>query len=270
MLMIRQRVKKGFQETLGRLGLLESGEDFLLDVRRAFTPLGKIIYEEREKRVKFYDQFIKAGSLCFDVGANFGTRIEAFLRLGARVVAVEPQKDVMHYLVLKYRHEPRVTLVHVGLDQSEGERTIFICETTRGASSMSPELVEIQQVKHPNLRYENVETVSVTTMDRLVGQYGVPDFCKIDVEGFEYNVLRGLSQAVPQLSFEYTPERIQPALDCIDYLAELGRYEYNYSLEESMVLANSDWLSAIDMRQFVKDVIVVDGGSFGDIYARVI
>jgi FkbM family methyltransferase len=247
---------------------LESGENFVLNIRRAFTPLGKRIYEEREKRFQFYSQFVKAGDLCFDIGANFGTRIEAFLRLGARVVAVEPQRDVMHYLLLKYRNGSRVSLIHAGLDQSAGQRKMYICETTRGASSMSPELVKIQQVKHPNLRYEHIVDVSVTTMDRLIGQYGAPNFCKIDVEGFEYNVLMGLSQAVPQLSFEYTPERIQPALDCIDYLAKLGRYEYNYSSEESMVLANSEWLSAIDIPQFVRDVIVRDGGSFGDIYAR--
>ena len=104
---------------------------------------------------------------------------------------------------------------------------MYVCETTRGASSMSQELVEVQKVKHPNLQYRGILKVPVTTMDRLVGIYGVPEFCKIDVEGFEYNVLRGLTQAIPLLSFEYTPERIQPVLDCIDHLTRLGQYEYN-------------------------------------------
>jgi len=267
---IRHAAKIGLQEVLGGLGVLKTGENLILDVRRALTPLGRTIYEEGENRFQFYRQFVKSDDLCFDIGANYGNRIEAFLRLGARVVAVEPQDDVMHYLRLKYRHESRVNLIHAGLDSSEGERIMYVCETTRGASSMSEELVEVQKVKHPNLQYKHILKVPVTTMDRLVGVYGVPEFCKIDVEGFEYNVLRGLTQPIPLLSFEYTPERIQPALDCIDYLTRLGQYEYNYSSEETMVLGGSEWLRAEDMPGFVRDVIVQRDGSFGDIYARLV
>ena len=147
---------------------------------------------------------------------------------------------------------------------------MYICETTRGASSMSQELVEVQKAKHPNLQYRHILKVPVTTMDRLVEVYGTPEFCKIDVEGFEYNVLGGLTQAIPILSFEYTPERIQPALDCIDRLTRLGQYEYNYSYEETMILGSSEWLRAEDMPRFVRDVVVQKGGSFGDIYARLV
>lgn len=268
MLRIREGAKRSLEEILGVLGVLESGENTILSVRRALTPLGRKIYKEREKRFDFYRQFVKAGDLCFDVGANYGNRIEAFLRLGARVIGIEPQDDVMHYLVLKYRRELRVTLIHAGLDESEGEREMYVCETTRGASSMSRELVDVQLSKHPELQYNRIVKVPVTTMDRLIAQYGLPNFCKIDVEGCEPNVLRGLSQALPLLSFEYTPERIQPALDCIDYLAEFGEYQYNYSSEESMALARAEWLDAVDMPQFVWDVIAPEGGSFGDIYAR--
>ena len=128
----------------------------------------------------------------------------------------------------------------------------------------------MQKVKHPNLQYKHILRVPVTTMDRLIEIYGVSDFCKIDVEGFEYNVLRGLTQTIPVLSFEYTRERIRPALDYIDRLTMLGQYEYNYSSEETMALGGSEWLRAEDMPGFVRDVIVHRGGSFGDIYARLV
>ena len=73
-----------------------------------------------------------------------------------------------------------------------------------------------------------------------------------------------------RVQFEYTPERIQPALDRIDHLTKLGKYEYHSSTEESMVLGSSEWLRAVDMPQFVREVIVHRGGSFGDIYAGLV
>ena len=38
-----------------------------------------------------YARFLRAGDLAFDIGAHVGDRISSFRRLGARVVALEPQ-----------------------------------------------------------------------------------------------------------------------------------------------------------------------------------
>src|SRR5579885_1960540 len=121
LMQMRRSAKRNLEEVLGTLGILESGENTILDIRRALTPIGKQIYAQREKRNAFYRTFIKPGALCFDVGANYGTRIEAFLLAQARVVAVEPQDDVMHYLQLKYGRDSRVTLIHAGLGETQGE-----------------------------------------------------------------------------------------------------------------------------------------------------
>ena len=69
---------------LRRLGLL----DPLRDLKLRLTYPQQL--EERRRFELFYSQFIRPGDLCFDVGANKGARAEIFLRLGARVVAVEP------------------------------------------------------------------------------------------------------------------------------------------------------------------------------------
>jgi FkbM family methyltransferase len=260
--------KKVTDEALGRLGISVAGEELILQIRRRLTRRGRIKYQWRDSLDKLYSLFVQPGDLCFDVGANYGTRIDSFLRLGARVVAVEPLDQVMHYLAMRYRRNPRVTLVHSGLDRSDGSRVIYICANATGASSMSTELIEIQRVKDPTIEFSQSATVTVTTLDRLISLHGLPSFCKIDVEGFEFEVLRGLSHAIPKLSLEYTPERIRPVIDCIAHLSALGSYEYNYSVEESMVLARSDWVSAKQMPRFVEDVIVTQGGTFGDIYAR--
>lgn len=85
-------------------------------------------------------------------------------------------------------------------------------------------------------------TVPVLPLDDLIAEYGLPAFCKIDVEGYEHEVLRGLSQAIPLLAFEYLPAHRETALACLDRLAELGDYTYNYSVGEQMTLAPT-WLT---------------------------
>src|SRR2546423_15434440 len=54
---------------------------------------------------RLYGEFVHPGDLVFDVGAHVGDRVAAFRRLGARVVAVEPQPGLVRKLKLIYGHE---------------------------------------------------------------------------------------------------------------------------------------------------------------------
>jgi hypothetical protein len=110
--------------------------------------------------------------------------------------------------------------------------------------------------------------VPVMTLDELVEQYGQPAFCKIDVEGYELEVLKGLSQALACISFEYIPAASQIALDCIERLSCLGQYEFNRAAGESMRLQSDGWIGARETISWLKR-LPADGAS-GDIYARLI
>ena len=57
----------------------------------------KRVRRDREM-LRFYSRFIHKGDLCFDVGAHMGNRTEIFLKLGANVIAVEPQEDCINQL----------------------------------------------------------------------------------------------------------------------------------------------------------------------------
>src|SRR5262245_12044409 len=52
----------------------------------------------RRKMRHFYSQFIAPGNLCYDVGANVGDRTDIFRKLGARVIAIEPQTACLEVL----------------------------------------------------------------------------------------------------------------------------------------------------------------------------
>jgi hypothetical protein len=108
--------------------------------------------------------------------------------------------------------------------------------------------------------------VEMTTLQALIGRHGMPRFTKIDVEGYEADVLRGLSVALPSLSFEYLPAARQVALECLQRLSSLGLYRYNWSLGESHRLAALDWVEADEMRRLIRELPETAGS--GDVYAR--
>jgi hypothetical protein len=107
----------------------------------------------------------------------------------------------------------------------------------------------------------------VTTLDALIERYGEPAFVKIDVEGFELEVLKGLSRRVPALSFEFTPECADTALACVAHLDSLGFSGFNYSPGESMRLWDNTWGDASFIRARL-EALRGDVSTFGDVYAR--
>ena len=109
--------------------------------------------------------------------------------------------------------------------------------------------------------------VQVTTLDKLCECYGEPRFCKIDVEGFEFEVIKGLSHPIPFISFEFTPEFIDPAIKSIKRLSAIGKYEFNYAVGESMAWVLAMWLGPEEMCGTL--LSLTNKSIFGDVYARV-
>ena len=216
---------------------------------------------------QFYGRFIKAGDLCFDVGANVGNRTDVFLRLGARVIAVEPQPFCVATLTRRFGGDGRVTLVPKALGRSPGQGQLQVSQA-HTLSSMSADWIRTVKASGRFRDYEWRQkiTVPVTTLDELIADYGTPAFCKIDVEGFELPVLQGLSRPLRAVSFELTPEYIDSAIACLTHLASLGPTEFNYSIAETMEMELPQWVDAGTMVQALASL--PDRSIFGDIYAR--
>ena len=233
----------------------------------------RLTRRSRQKRelslfTEFYQKFMASGDLCFDVGANIGNRTRAFLRLGCRVVAVEPQSNCIKRLQKEFGGNEQFIIEPIALGSSPGRAELNV-SSNHVLSTLSENFID-RTVKsgrfYPN-HWTHRKTVEVSTLDQLIRQYGVPKFIKIDVEGFESDILSGLSQQVAAISFEWTPECNENARFCVEKLSQLGDYEYNLSWGESMKFARKSWRTPESILELITE-FESESILFGDIYAR--
>jgi FkbM family methyltransferase len=219
---------------------------------------------------QFYGQFMGPGDLCFDIGAHVGNRILVWTRLGAKVIGVEPQPACFALLKRWYGRSPQVVLVDQAVGATSGTQTLRISHAHPTVTTMSAAWMEAVQTSDgfAHVQWEAAADVEVTTLDALIAAHGRPAFCKIDIEGYEGEALRGLSQPLPVLSFEFVPPAKQEALACLARLQELGDYEYNWSLGEQHRWQSPRWLPHAEMAAYLAHLEIDD--SSGDIYARLV
>ena len=212
-----------------------------------------------------FSEYINEDDLCFDIGAFEGVFTETFLRWGARVIAVEPQRNSLKKLLLLYGKNRKVKIIGkaVGNKIGSGELAVY-----KGLSTLSPRFQK--ESRHALIRnWNEKQKVGIITLDYLIKLYGVPKFCKIDVEGYEDKVLEGLSCPIPLISFEFHGELFDIVINCMNNLSKIGEYKYNciyhgYDVE----FIFPEWLN---MRDFIRKVNIEKNLFLsGDIYAKFI
>lgn len=212
--------------------------------------------------------FVTPGALVFDIGAHLGDRTGSFLRLGATVVALEPQHRPYRALRHLYGRCARATLIPMAAGSAKGDIDLHLNPANPTVATLAPEFIDAATGAPgwEGQSWTDRARVPVTTLDALIDAHGLPDFTKIDVEGHEAAVLQGLSTALPCLSFEMTTIQRDVALDCIDRLGRLGPYAYNLSLGEEHALRFGRWLDAGAMARTIRDL--PQSVNSGDVYAR--
>jgi FkbM family methyltransferase len=212
-------------------------------------------------------RFVRPGELAFDIGAHVGDRTASFRRLGARVVAVEPQPGPADVIARIFAHDPGVALVRAACGAHPGTARLRINSRNPTVSTASPAFVAAAAGAGgwEGQAWDRELEVPMTTLDALIAEHGRPSFIKIDVEGLEDETLVGLGETVPALSFEFTTIQRDVAHRCLDRLATLGRYQCNLALGESQRLELESWMGAGEMQRRL-DALPHEANS-GDVYA---
>ena len=215
---------------------------------------------------RFYATILRPGDLAFDIGAHVGTRARAMRAAGARVVAVEPQRPFSTFL--RHTLPSSIEVVEAGISSNNGEATLAISSRHPTVSTLSRTFVDEGRVAHgfQHVRWDGAQTVPLLTLDAMIARFGAPEHIKIDVEGAEMEVLKGLTVPVNLLSVEYLPAMPHLALELVDELRRRGNTEFNLVSGETAAFLWDEWRDAIAVKAWLRE-LTPDARS-GDLFAR--
>lgn len=203
------------------------------------------------------ESLVDPGDLVFDVGACVGSFTKRMLKLGAQVVAFEPSKRLASIISDLYP-DAKVVPMAVADTNDPVEFWEGDCNTLGTCWE------GWKQGRFKNHKWApKAQVVDAITLDEAIAQYGIPHFVKIDVEGYEPNVVSGLTRSVPWLSFEYAHEFPGRAIRCLDHLGMLGMTQFYFAPGKSPHLngpMEKGWL--LDYLHGLGPL------TWGDIYAR--
>ena len=229
-------------------------------------------YDHRYKRSDifkiqkhFFKQFLNSCNLIFDVGANLGNKAFIFKDFAQKVVLFEPQKYCIEQLELRYRLNSSILIEPVALGAYVGIEKIYLSNNHTISSLSFDFITGIGKRIFPASNWNSFEEIEVNTLDNMIIKYGVPDFIKIDVEGYELQVLCGLNYTVPIVSFEFIPNETKKTYLCLLEIYNINNsYQFNYTIGEDL-----EFELPANMRygDFIKHDGIRNARSFGDIYA---
>ena len=181
-------------------------------LRLAWRAFKKLTKTHKTKRLHHADWVFHLSALnsgrpfrcAFDVGANKGQTTDEFVRLmpEAKIFSIEPIPEAAGEITERFAQEPRVKVACVAMDEVKRERTFRIntfnqTSSFLNTSNQAPELAYME--------LERLVLVQTTTLDAFCVTHGIAeiDILKMDVQGFEGNVLRGATESLPRVRAIY-------------------------------------------------------------------
>jgi FkbM family methyltransferase len=209
---------------------------------------------------------LKQDDLVFDIGAHTGNNSAEYLKKGTKIICFEPQPNCVKILNDRFEQDiinGNIIIEQIGIGNKIEQLPLFICNKHTVLSTFS-ELWK--QGRFKDQIWDDEIIIQIDTLDNMINKYSIPVFCKIDVEGFEPQVLDCLSKKIPYLSFEFVYEMKNNILACLNKLEILGYKNYNITIfgEEEFIFHS--WTDRNMIMSYLDKI--TDTALWGDIYAQ--
>jgi FkbM family methyltransferase len=218
----------------------------------------KLIYEHFPGRIRrmtaFYAEIVKAGDLCFDIGAHLGNRSRVLASLGCRVVAIEPHPYLAKYLHDKFARVPNVSIEENAVAAAAGVTTLYYQPRNLTISSLKldwPETLTGRSSRSTS--FSEGVTVAAVTLTDLIAKHGIPKYLKLDIEGADVEVLKTLKQPVAVVSFEHVPRVPAQTAEAVAILEKLASYRFNYFPRETHRFRLATAVSGAELLEVLRD-----------------
>ena len=233
--------------------------------------LGRQVAHARSKMREFYRSVLRPGALVFDIGANVGVLSAVFASLGARVVALEPNADCVRHIQLAYANM-QIEVIQAAVGATNGLAVLNVSDERDVRSSVSDDWMKAMGGQDESYHgiWSRQNIVPMLTLDTLIEHFGMPQFIKIDVEGFEEKVLSGLSVQPSLISFEFTAAFLATAMRCLDMkvFRESSTFNFAYNGDWGYLarFEHAAWLGKKDLK---KALLAIEGSNRqGDIFVK--
>ena len=174
--------------------------------------------------------------LIFDIGFNIGEFTQTCFNKfpNCSVVAVEANPELASKVSNHFYTKYNFTLLNNLVSDKEGELIDFyISRYTTGVSTASTTFMEnsrftkgSKNVEANSIKWEAPIKIESISLDSMIERFGIPHLLKIDVEGYELNVLKGLTQKVNDICFEWHEEESEQLYKILDHLESLGYEQF--------------------------------------------
>jgi FkbM family methyltransferase len=171
-------------------------------------------------------------NLIFDIGANQGNFTYELLKTypTLHAVAIEANPHLIDTLRHQLGNNTNITVLNKVVTATPGEEMPFyVCVTVDTISTVDLDWINNSRFSTEH-RYAEPINISTTSLDQLINEYGLPDLIKVDVEGHELAVMKGLTQKVRTICFEWAEEKYEELNQTAKHLQSLGYDKFAFTI----------------------------------------
>lgn len=176
----------------------------------------------------------------FDIGANRGDAVIAGREKGYKVIALEPGPTIFKNLVSNFIYDSEVVPLKFAVSDKDYEIIEFYEASEDGLSTINREWLTSETMPYGGKEFRTIKCLTIT-VDTLANIYGNPDLIKIDVEGAEWSVFKGMTKKYGTIAFEWTNVTIGEHQSQIEYLEKLGYTEIGPQFIENHLQEPEKW-----------------------------